>query len=337
MSPTLGDTPTSVPLPTGCRAIAHSNIALAKYWGKRDQRLNLPDVPSLSLTLAGLTTSTFVRFDAQLRTDQLVLNGASVDGLAASKAFALLDRVRQTAGFALRARIESSNDFPTASGLASSASGFAALARASVAAAGLDWSPRSLSDLARSASVSAARSIFGGFVTLEAGAHSAQPLEVSAEAERLRMVIAVTERGPKPVSSTSGMLHTQDTSPYYPAWRDAAPRAYAELRAALVEGELDKAGIVMEHSALSMHASMFAARPALIYFNAATLSAIAAVRELREARTFAYFTIDAGPHVKVLTLAEDVDRVSKRLAVLPGVSQVIASGSGDGAHLVEEA
>ncbi len=337
MPSSVGDSPAAVPLELGCRAIAHSNIALAKYWGKRDQRLNLPDVPSLSLTLAGLTTSTFVRFDPELRADLLVLNGATVHGPATAKALGLLDRVRRAAGFDYRARIESSNDFPTASGLASSASGFAALARAAVAAAGLDWSERALSDLARSASVSAARSVFGGFVTLEAGGHFAEPLEVSDEAERLRMVIAVTEKGPKPVSSTSGMLHTRETSPYYAAWRDAAPQVYQELRAALVEGELDKAGTLMEHSALAMHATMFAARPAIIYFNAATWSAIQAVRELREAGAFAYFTIDAGPHVKVLTLSDELERVRARLAVVPGVTQAMTSGSGDGARLVEEA
>lgn len=337
MPPTLGTARASVPLPTGCRAIAHSNIALAKYWGKRDRELNLPDVPSLSLTLAGLTTSTWVRFDRQLVADELVLNGSKVDGPAASKAVALLERVRQAAGINLRARIESSNDFPTAAGLASSASGFAALARASVGAAGLDFSSRELSDLARSASVSAARSIFGGFVTLEAGAFFAEPLEVANDAEQLRMVIAVTERGPKAVSSTAGMLHTRETSPYYPAWRDGAPLVHRELREALVAGDLHRAGAAMEHSTLAMHASMFAARPALIYFNAATLSAIQAVRELRAAGAFAYFTIDAGPHVKVLTLSEDVSRVNERLSALPGVIRVLISGSGGGARLTEDA
>jgi diphosphomevalonate decarboxylase len=178
--------------------------------------------------------------------------------------------------------------------------------------------------------------VFGGFVTLEAGARFAEPLEVSKDAQRLRMVIAITELGPKPVSSTSGMLHTRETSPFYAAWRDAAPQVYAELRRALVEGELDKVGAAMEHSALAMHASMFAARPALIYFNAGTLAAMAAVRELRDAGVFAYFTIDAGPHVKVLTLAEDAGRVSEGLRAAPGVSRVITSGSGDGARLLEE-
>lgn len=336
MPSAVDDTPASVPLAAGCRAIAHSNIALAKYWGKRDQMLNLPDVPSLSLTLAGLTTRTFVQFDPQLPADVLVLNGASVHGAAAAKAIGVLDRVRRAAGLDCRARIESSNDFPTASGLASSASGFAALARAAVGAAGLEWSHAAVSDLARSASVSAARSVFGGFVTLEAGAHFAEPLDVSDEAKRLKMVIAVTEKGPKPVSSTSGMLHTRETSPYYSAWRDAAPQVYRDLRSALVQGELDRAGTLMEHSALAMHATMFAARPALIYFNSATLGAIQAVRELREAGVFAYFTIDAGPHVKVLTLSEHVDRVRAALSVLPGVSQVLTSGSGEGARLVEE-
>src|SRR6185295_4892710 len=138
-------------LPGACRAVAHSNIALAKYWGKRDVERNLPDVPSLSMTLAALSTVTSVCFDPNVRADEFVLNGELQEPSASLKVGALLDRVRSAAGIQLRARVESHNDFPTASGLASSASGFAALALASSAAAGLHLAEPALSDLARSA------------------------------------------------------------------------------------------------------------------------------------------------------------------------------------------
>lgn len=322
------------PLERGCRAIAHSNIALAKYWGKRDIERNLPDVPSLSLTLEALSTHTRVRFAPEASADQVELNGAPAEPGARDKVTALLDRVRAEARHELRAEVTSHNDFPTASGLASSASGFAALALAALGAAGLSWPRSAVSALARASSVSAARSLFGGFVTLEAGAAHAEPLE--ADTARLRMVIAVTHTGPKKVGSTNGMLHTQRTSPYYEAWRSAAPHIYSDLRGALLRGDFEQVGIAMEHSTLCMHASMLAATPGLSYWSPSTLTAMDAVRELRARGTFAYFTMDAGPHVKVLTLAEHADDVRRGLETLPGVHQVIVSGAGGGARIVEE-
>ena len=325
------------PVPsTGRRAIAHSNIALAKYWGKRDVEQNLPDVPSLSLTLDALTTRTFVRFSPEAPQDEVRLDGKLLSGASTRKIIALLDRVRSEAGMELRATVESANDFPTASGLASSASGFAALALAALGAAGLTLPNASVSALARAASVSAARSVYGGFVALEAGAHQAEPIEVSPAASGLRMVVAITQTGPKKVGSTEGMLLTQRTSPLYPGWRESAPRIYAELRAALETGDFERVGEAMEQSTLCMHGSMFAARPGLIYATAATLAAIDCVRELRAQGTFAYFTMDAGPHVKVLTLEPSAAVVRRALETVPGVQRVLVSGAGGPARLVDE-
>jgi diphosphomevalonate decarboxylase len=321
----------------GCRATAHSNIALAKYWGKRDIERNLPDVPSLSLTLEALSTQTSVRFDASAVADEVILNGTAAAAPTLAKVSALLDRVRVRAGLQQYAKVVSSNDFPTASGLASSASGFAALALAALGAAGVSPSASEVSALARASSVSAARSVFGGFVSLEAGAHAAETLEVSPGAKALRMVIAVTRSTPKAVGSTDGMLRTQRTSPFYPGWRSAAPEIYARLRAALVAGDLDVVGEAMERSALAMHASMFAASPGLIYWSPATLAAMERVMELRAGGAFAYFTMDAGPHVKVLTLVDQADGVRRELETVPGVQKVMLSAGGGGAKIVEGA
>jgi diphosphomevalonate decarboxylase len=322
--------------PGTCRALAHSNIALAKYWGKRDVARNLPDVPSLSMTLAALTTVTRVEFDPSAKTDEFLLNGKLQEPAACTKVVALLDRVRAAAGQQSRARVESQNDFPTASGLASSASGFAALAVAASAAAGLRPSLAELSDLARSASVSAARSIFGGFAAIAAGDCCARQLDVPAAAGELMMVVAVTDPGPKPVGSTSAMQLTQRSSPYYASFRDSAPLAYEEVHAALLAGDLERLGEAMEHSTLLMHACMLAARPALLYWNAATVAALQCVRDLRRDGTFVYFTIDAGPHVKALTTRAASERVSAALAGVPGVQRVITSGRGAGARVVGE-
>ncbi len=326
--------PASLPQGT-CRATAHSNIALAKYWGKTDRQQNLPAVPSLSLTLSALSTTTTVHFDGSARSDQFVLNGAPADPASLAKVIALLDRVRAAAGVECRARVSSENDFPTASGLASSASGFAALALASLGAAGLAWSPAAVSELARASSVSAARSVFGGFVALDAGASAAEPLDVGSAAQELQMLIAVTETGPKKVGSTAGMLQTQSTSPFYESWRTAAPLVYRELRDALFRGDFEQVGEAMEHSTLCMHATMLSTRPALIYINPGTLAAIQRVRELRERGTFAYFTMDAGPHVKVLTLAQHARAVQAEVESAPGVQRVILSSIGSGARILE--
>jgi len=296
----------------------------------------VPDVPSLSLTLEALTTRTFVRFDPEARQDEIRLDGKLLEGGSTRKITALLDRVRSQAGMDLRALVESANDFPTASGLASSASGFAALALAALGAAGLSLPSPEVSALARAASVSAARSVYGGFVALEAGAFEAQPIEVAPSASSLRMVVAITQTGPKKVGSTEGMLLTQRTSPLYPGWRDGAPHIYAELRAALEAGDFQRVGEAMEQSTLCMHGSMFGARPGLIYATAATLAAIDCVRELRDRGTFAYFTMDAGPHVKVLTLEPTAIEVRRALETVPGVQRVLISRAGGPARLVDE-
>jgi diphosphomevalonate decarboxylase len=315
-------------------AVAHSNIALCKYWGKSDAERNLPAVPSLSLTLEALRTTTSVAFDPALQEDEYHLNGARAPEDAAVRIRALLERVRAEARRSERARVSSVNDFPTAAGLASSASGFAALALAARHAAGLDCALPAVSALARASSVSAARSVFGGFVTLEAGAEHAQPFPVHAGRE-LCMVVALTQRGSKAVGSTRGMLHTQQTSPYYESWRTTAPLVYAAMKEHLQSGNFVALGEGLEQSALMMHASMLAARPALVYFAPATLAAMQRVYELRAAGTFAYFTMDAGPHVKVLTSQAERATVRAALATVPGVHQVIESGSGPGAHLLD--
>ena len=145
-------------------AIARANIALSKYWGKSDVPLNLPAVPSISLTLEPMRTETTVSFDETLRDDEVFLNGKLAEGKARTRALKVLDQVRAIAKLDHKARVESANNFPTASGLASSASGFAALVAASWSATGMDRDDDVWSAMARQASASAARSIYGGFV-----------------------------------------------------------------------------------------------------------------------------------------------------------------------------
>jgi diphosphomevalonate decarboxylase len=341
---------TMTPLPspslasrTRATARAHPNIALSKYWGKREHGHNLPAVPSLSVTLAGMATTTTVTFDQRLEADHFTLGGERAPTAATKRVAALLDRVRSAAGIEARAEIVSANDFPTAAGLASSASAFAALALAATRAAGLDWDDVKVSDLARKSSVSAARSVFGGFVELRAGAGeppgddelSAAPV-VGPDHLPLRVIVAVTREGPKATLSTEGMLHTQRTSPFYPAWVETAPALFAQVRAAVIARDLAALGVAAEQSALRMHAAAIAACPGLLYWAGATVDVMEEVRRLRAAGLTAYFTIDAGPHVKVLTIPEHEVEIERALAALPGVRRTIRARPGGGATLIPE-
>ena len=249
--------------------------------------------------------------------------------------------MRERAGIRERAGVESSNDFPTAAGLASSASAFAALAVAATRAAGLTLSDRELSILARRGSGSAARSIFGGFVEWHRGERAdgvdsfAEPL-APVDHWDVRTVVAVTSTAPKAVSSRDGMLRTA-ASPFYPAWVAGAEADLAEARAAIRARDLEALGLVAEHSALKMHAAALAARPPLVYWRPATVECIHRVWALRAEGVAAFFTIDAGPQVKVLCAPAEAQRVAAALEAVPGVERIITCGPGRGAELIARA
>lgn len=329
-------------------ARACANIALVKYWGKRDGRLNLPAAGSLSLTLDALVTTTQVTFDAGLDRDELVLDGAPATPAARARTREFLDLVRAAAKLTSHAQVVSKNEFPTASGLASSASGYAALALAATTAAGVAMSPRQLSILARRGSGSAARSVFGGFVRMHAGevvaavggddgsGAFAEPIS-SALTARVRMVIAIIGGGvAKAFGSRSAMDHTAQTSPLYRGWLELVPRDLAAADAALATADLEQLGAITEGNALAMHASAIAARPAVIYWQPATLAVLAEVRAIRAAGRAAWATMDAGPHVKVLTTAQDAAAVATTLRGIAGVTDVLIAAAGGPAALVTD-
>lgn len=317
------------------RAVAHSNIALAKYWGKTDAPDNRTAVPSLSLTLDALRTVTTVELDPALEADRATLDDLLVEGRPLQRIVDVLDALRARAATTSRARVRSYNSFPTASGLASSASGFAALVVAASAALGLELDTPTLSSLARASSASAARSLYGGFVALGAAADAAEPI-AGADHWQVRMLVALTSRSEKPISSTEGMVHTRNTSPYYAAWLASAPGLYDEIRRGVLSRDLEMVGPAMQQSALMMHASMMAARPAVLYFTPATLATMGAVQALCAAGTPAYFTMDAGPHVKVLTTTEHAGEVEQRLRAVEGVHEVVVCAPGPAARLLAD-
>lgn len=323
-------------------ARACANIALVKYWGKRDTALNLPAAGSLSVTLDALTSETSVAFDDELPADQLILDGTPAKPDDLQRVSRFLDLVRSTAGVPIKAKVTSVNHFPTASGLASSASGFAALALAASRAAGLALDPRALSILARRGSGSAARSVFGGFVKMSTGSRTedgyAEPVAAVAPgfADQLRMVIAVVGGGvPKAHGSRDAMDHTAATSPLYRAWLELVPKDLAIAEAAIAKGDLEALGALAEANAMAMHASALAARPAVVYWQPATLGILAEVRGLRSSGQPAWATMDAGPHVKVLTTAGAAELVRQALVDNAGVTAVSISGIGGPAEVID--
>jgi diphosphomevalonate decarboxylase len=323
--------------PHFAQARARANIALAKYWGKADVERNLPAVPSISMTLDPLVTETSVEFRSDLARDEMILNGEPALAAEVTRTTTLLDRVRAESGVSMRARVSSKNHFPTASGLASSASGFAALAAAARAAAGLTYDAARTSDLARQSSASAARSVYGGYVELPAGKVGEHVLAAHVlfppEHFDLAIVVAVTAEGRKSVGSTDGMTHTRDTSPYYDAWVKSAPALADEVRTGLETRNLARIGEAMEQSTLAMHACGIAAGPGLLYWQPATLAAFHRVRELRTEGVEVYATMDAGPHVKALCRAGDVAKVAAALEAVPGVLRTLRATPGPGIQL----
>ena len=244
---------------------AQPNIALVKYWGKRDAALNLPAVGSISITLDSLWTRTDVRFVPGQKHDRVSLNGRS-DEAEAKRVTACLDLLRQRAAVDWGADVASQNNFPTAAGLASSASGFAALVHAGAQALGLELSLAEQSVLARRCSGSAARSIFGGYVEwahgrLADGTDSvAQPL-LAAEAWPLRVAVAITSKAAKQVGSSEGMRRTAQTSPYQSAWVDTQEADLSTARSAILARDFDALAQISEYSCLKMHALAMAAQP----------------------------------------------------------------------------
>jgi diphosphomevalonate decarboxylase len=306
-----------------------------KYWGKararRPEDANLPAVPSLSLTLDALYTETTVRFAPDAAADHVVLDGAELGPAATARAKVVLDRVRALAAVASPFAVESVNHVPTAAGLASSASGMAALAMAAARCAGLADGPGPLvSRLARLGSGSASRSVYGGWVTWEGA--EATPLAPVDHLD-VALVVAIVDAGPKAISSRDAMNLTARTSPFYAGWVRQARGTFDEGVGALKARDLAGLIAAMEASTLRMHACAMAARPPVRYWQPASLAAIGAVEGLRAEGLVAGWTMDAGPNVKVLCGRDDVPAVRGALARVDGISSILVSRPGPGVSL----
>lgn len=335
-----------------CTVQANPSLALVKYWGKSDDHLKLPATPSVAVTVSELTTTTTVRAKREEAT------GAAATAEAPHLAITSLRIGEQTQPLApltpfsefvahylqapLTVAIESANSFPTAAGLASSASGGAALAlsifeaarRLGVVNAGqLDLVV--LSRAARLISASASRSVYGGFTLLEAGADHAEQLHDENWWPELRIVVVPVSQATKKTSSREAMSITRRTSPYYQAWVADAPTLAAEARAALAARDIERLGHAMRRSYLRMFATMFAADPPIMYWLPRSIALQQCCVELRAAGVAAFETMDAGPQVKIITTAADLGAVLS--AVQADSPAPIVATVGRGARVVDAA
>jgi diphosphomevalonate decarboxylase len=317
-------------------ALAHPNIAFIKYWGNRDDVLRLPASGSISMNLASLETVTSVAFDPQLREDEFIFDGVRQTGPALGRVSTHLDRVRNKAGSTLHARVESRNNFPIGAGIASSASGFAALTVAGAAALGLPFSERGLSILARRESGSAARSIPAGFVEWyaadtdeESFAESIAPPEHWALAD----VIAILDSRPKRTGSAEGNRLAR-TSPLQAARVADAPRRLDICRQAVCGKDFPALAEIVEEDTRLMHEVMRTSMPALNYLAPATEELMRLIPAWRGQGLPVAYTIDAGPNVHCLCPAESAAEVERRLREIPAVQRVMTARPGGGARVI---
>jgi diphosphomevalonate decarboxylase len=306
-------------------ARANVNVALVKYWGKRDAALNLPATGSISVTLDGLAVDAEVAFGAD--PDRFEIDGEPAAGEEQERLAAFLDLVRAECARRDGVRVRTRSNVPRGAGLASSAAAFAALALAATRAAGRRLDGRALSLLARRGSGSAARSVFGGIVEWQRGVAPdgrdsyAAPL-LAPEAWDLRVVVALVSSARKAVSSREGMRRAA-ASPFYPAWVAGAEPDLARARAAIAARDLTELGRLAEHSAFKMHAVGLGTEPPLLYWQGATVDCVRRVWSLRAEGIDAWVTIDAGPQVKALCAPGSAERVRAALAEVPGVERVL--------------
>lgn len=317
---------------------AHTNIALIKYWGKENEEWIIPKNNSLSLTLDAFYTDTRVTFDETLEKDAFILDGEKQPDSALSKVQTVLNSVREQAGITSFALVESINHVPTAAGLASSASGLAALAGAASQAAGLTLSQEELSRLARRGSGSASRSIYGGFAEWIKGTDDATSFAVPVDDAKwdIGMLFIIVNDAVKEVSSRDGMKRTVETSAFYDGWLKTLDDDLKAMKQAIADKNVESVGQIAERNALKMHATTLAANPPFTYWTAESMKAMDAVRALRKKGFTAYFTMDAGPNVKIVCKQSEMTDIKESLLTHFEADQLIEARPGPGMHTLEK-
>lgn len=319
-------------------AIAPSNIAFTKYWGRKDEVLRLPENGSISMCLSNLLTTTTVEFSPTYSKDEITINGGGLEEGETERVIKHLDRIRKLANIDQKAKMVSNNNFPSGTGLSSSASGFAALSLAASKAAGLRLSEKELSILARQGSGSACRSIPSGFVEWLDGntsktsyARQIFPPQHWAIAD----IVAVVNEGKKAVPTSIGMQKTH-SSPFMEV-RKAHMKEKNELVKKLIAGKnLAQLGPLIEQEALELHTIMLTQTPPLIYWTPGTLRIMKLTNRWRTQGLLVYFTINTGQDVHLICEAKNVNKVKAKLKSLKEVKDIIVNNPGEGARLSQK-
>ncbi|MFZ5932844.1 MAG: diphosphomevalonate decarboxylase [Patescibacteria group bacterium] len=316
-------------------AKAPANIAFIKYWGKKDEKLRLPMNASISMNLSEVYTQTSVEFLEKLKEDFVEIDGIVVAGKEKERVSEHLDRVRKLAEINLRAVVKSKNNFPKGTGLASSASGFAALTVAASSALGLNLSEKELSILARLGSGSACRSVPSGFVEWKEGGSSEESYAYSLyppDYWEIEDVIAIVGEESKKVSSTEGHS-VAESSPFYETRIKGMKDKVREIKKAMEVKDFTKFGEILEEEAVNMHSVMMTSKPPLFYWTPETMEIMLAVQGLRDSGLEAYFTIDAGPNVHIICNKKDAGKIKSKLSKINGI-KVISNHPSIGAILI---
>jgi len=328
-------------------AITSPNIALIKYWGNRDERLMLPNNSSISMTLGDeLTTKTKVIFDSKQDKDQFYINGKLQDlsDKETMERFAVINKIRSIAGTNAKVLISSENSFPTSAGLASSASGIAAMVLASTKALDLKLDSRELSIIAKVGSGSACRSLFGGFVKWERGQKDdgtdsyARQIAGHEHWPELVDIVAVVSDSKKKVSSRAGMRQTVKSSLLYKARPEWAENMCVKLEDAILKKDFGTLAEITMKDSSNLHAVMLDTYPSLMYLNDTSKEIMYKIAELNESegKPVAAYTFDAGANANIITRKGDADKVMEMLSQVASIKEIRKTGIGKGPRFIEE-
>mgnify|MGYP001337884802 CR=1 FL=1 len=318
-------------------AVACANIALIKYWGNKNDALRIPENGSISFNLDSLFTQTKVSFAQEFSSDQLLINGKPADPAALIRVETFLDIIRNLAGKRMFAKVESENNFPIGTGIASSASSFAALSLSASIAIGLDLSEKDLSRLARRGSGSACRSIPAGYVEWYPGKSDEDSYAESiapANYWNLMDLVVVVSQEHKKVGSTEGHK-LACSSPFQKIRIENSPERLSVIRNAIRRKDFQALADMVEKDSNMMHAVMMTSSPSLLYWQPTTIAIMHAVQEWRRSGIPVCYTLDAGPNVHVITTKDYYKLIHEKLSELAGISQVYSSKVGGKAHLIE--
>ena len=315
------------------KAIAHPNFALIKYWGKADVSNNLPDMSSISITIDTLFSTTKVSFDSSLKNDLWILNNIEQESLGQIEP--TINYLKSFKAVKDPCLIESINNFPTAAGLASSASGVASIVIAINESFNLNLSEKELVDAAILGSGSAPRSLYPGFVHLNKKDYSCETI-LDTNEWPLKIIICQTSSDKKLVSSREGMRISKATSPYYEAWVNDQDNDINKALKAIKTKDFDLLGEVSEDNCKKMHKVMETSQPPLIYRNLTTHLCIQKIKEMKFTGIGIFYTIDAGPQVKIICKAKYADQVISEMKSIPNIQDIIEVNLGQGARLINE-